>query len=237
MLCARVHYRNPHRETLPRPLSFRCRIVKIRGLSRARCTPERVHLHQRDRNHVQTCERRVRIACVKTRPHCGKPFEAKRKDQKYCKPSCKDEANNARKRAARDAIVKRDGSRCIFPTCRWQSRKGRLYVDEVNGQRVTLCGFHHAELFRRESQGSDPAPRIGTWYHGYYHISLEEAELENEEDAIHANDGGIGQLIDFLSGEKDANGEPIPHPLDCDVSERTVYTNPHSNWVPPMRSV
>ena len=175
----------------------------------------------------------------KTCAHCGVAFAPKRADAKYCHERCKDAANNRRKRAKRNAIVKRDGQRCSFKSCRWTSPKRRLYVDLVKGARITLCGYHHAEIFRPKGS-ADCKPVTGGFYYGYLHISiyslLEREFTSNGEDCPLQTDGGINQLLDFLSGEVDEAGDPIPHPLIEERRERSVYLNPKT-WNPEAVSV
>ena len=82
---------------------------------------------------------------------------------------------------------------------------------------VVLCGFHHAERYRLPASG-DTAGLAGRWYGGWYHTSIEDAERQG----YLWNDGGIDQLLSFLSGERDEWGFPIPHPLDWDRADNSV---------------
>ncbi len=181
-------------------------------------------------------------------PKCGTPFVPKRSTAKYCADRCKDAVTNARrldaKKKARSATLRKNGGRCYVSGCDWQSRKGRMYVVPIKwrderleysskGDCRVLCGYHFAALFRPDASG-EVIPRVGAYYHGYLHVSIEAAELEIDKNgnAIHTDDGGINQLLDHLSGELDADGAPIPHPLLESRREHTMYTNPSSNWTP-----
>jgi hypothetical protein len=87
----------------------------------------------------------------------------------------------------------------------------------IDGRKVFLCGFHHAERYRPLDSGEVGA-LIGRHYHGFLHISF-----YGLEDRIVDDDGGIEQLIDHLSGEVDSDGRAIPHPAERRQNERAVY--------------
>lgn len=64
----------------------------------------------------------------------------------------------------------------------------------------------------REVHGEGWAPSVGNRLGGFLHISVEDAE------PLLTDDGGLGQLLDFLSGEIDGiddDGNPlrVPHPF------------------------
>lgn len=153
---------------------------------------------------------------------CGEEFVLTRRDKRHCSPTCRFRAANERKGSQRRTVLKANGERCSFPWCdELPSRLGRLYV---HGAQV-LCGYHHAERCRPERSAEGWKPVVGGYYAGFEHLSLEDAE---EQGLLPLNDGGISQLVDFLSGETDDEGIPIPHPFEADVTERTVYMHVQS---------
>ena len=133
---------------------------------------------------------------------CGSAFIPKRKDQRFHDPKCRWNAANERKGAQRKAALEENGHRCSVEGC---GGKARFYYENTGD---TLCGEHHAVLYRLSKSG-EIGVLIGRYHHGFFHVSLYDPGIE----AKRYHDGGISQLIDHLSGETDALGELIPHPL------------------------
>ena len=147
---------------------------------------------------------------------CGKTFVLCRRDKLYCSDKCRFEAANEKKAGARRVAAA--GKTCAASGCTYQSPRGRFYENTIEGRKVVLCGFHHAERYRPKPSGN-VGRLLGRWYHGFLHVSI-----DGLEDHLIDDDGGIGQLIDHLSREVDSAGRRVPHPSVLQEFERTVYS-------------
>lgn len=147
--------------------------------------------------------------------HCGRAFVPSQGHQQYDSPKCRFDAANRIKAQERRAVTQ--SRSCAIEGCTWRSRLGRFYEHLIGGVKVVLCGWHHAKRYRRPASGN-VGPLIGRYYGGYFHV----AYFDVNDQAI-ADDGGIDQLINHLSGEVDSTGRQVPHPFVCWEFERTVY--------------
>lgn len=151
-------------------------------------------------------------ATIPTRvcPHCQGSMESKRAHAIYCSKKCRDDARNAKKSAERGAK-----DYCEIAGCDWESAQGMLYAHDVDGELQTFCGLHH-RLASNQTEPEDATPTIGRYHHGYFHVDIDDPAIQ----ALLSDDGGMAQMIDFLSGELDYEDVPIPHPFETRFDAR-----------------
>lgn len=141
---------------------------------------------------------------------CRQEFVLTRRGKRHCSRTCRYRAANHRKGESRRRILRAAGDCCAIPGCKYDGG-GRLFVHNEGGVPVVLCEACNVERVRPDRTGAI-RPVVGRYYGGYLHISLDDPDNDIENECT--DDGGIGQLVDSLSGELDEDGEPVPHPLD-----------------------